>query len=174
MQFLFAPLMGALSDRFGRRRVMLLALTGLAFDTLFLAFAPTILWVFVGRALGGVFGATHSIASAYVADTMDEKDRAAGFGLIGAAFGIGFIIGPVVGGFFGSYDIRLPFYFAAALSFTNLILGYFLLKESLPEEQRSAKSLRAANPFGTTIVAVKRPFSIVATDSAMILLLAAS
>lgn len=149
MQFLFAPLMGALSDRFGRRPVMLIALLGLGFDTLLIAFAPSILWVFIGRAMGGIFGATYSIASAYIADTMAEKDRAAGFGMIGAAFGIGFIVGPLVGGFFGEIDTRLPFYIAAALSFINLILGYFLLKETLPPEKRTNTSLWKANPLGT-------------------------
>ncbi|MEM7290255.1 MAG: MFS transporter [Pseudomonadota bacterium] len=123
MQFLCAPVMGALSDRFGRRKVMLIALMGLGFDTLLLAFAPSIAWVFIGRALGGVFGATYSIASAYITDSMKQEDRAAGFGMLGAAFGIGFIIGPLVGGFFGAIDIRMPFYFAAALSLTNCLLG---------------------------------------------------
>lgn len=149
MQFLFAPVMGALSDRFGRRPVMLFALAGLGLDTLLLAFAPSILWVFLGRALGGIFGATHSIASAYVSDSMKPEDRAGGFGKIGAAFGIGFIIGPLVGGFFGNIDTRLPFYFAAGLSLINVIFGWFLLKETLPPEKRNAESLRKANPFGT-------------------------
>ncbi|MEM7213943.1 MAG: TCR/Tet family MFS transporter [Pseudomonadota bacterium] len=149
MQFLCAPVMGALSDKYGRRKVMLIALLGLGFDTLLLAFAPSILWVFIGRALGGVFGATYSIASAYVADTMEPEDRAAGFGMIGAAFGIGFIVGPLIGGYFGSIDTRMPFYFAAALSFLNFILGYFFLQETLPEEKRNSDSLKGANPFGT-------------------------
>ncbi|MEM9277619.1 MAG: MFS transporter [Pseudomonadota bacterium] len=149
MQFVFAPFMGALSDKYGRRKVMLISLLGLGFDTLLLAFAPSILWVFIGRALGGVFGATYSIASAYVADTMKNEDRAAGFGMIGAAFGIGFIIGPLVGGFFGAIDTRMPFYFAAALSFLNFTAGYFLLRETLPPEKRTSASLKQANPFGT-------------------------
>lgn len=149
MQFIFAPLMGALSDRFGRRRVMLLALVALGLDNIFLALAPTIAWMFFGRALGGIFGATVSIANAYIADTTDSKDRAAAFGMIGAAFGIGFIVGPIVGGFLGSYDLRLPFYCAAALSFANAIFGYFYLEETLPVEKRDKSSLMRANPFAT-------------------------
>lgn len=149
MQFLFAPLMGALSDRYGRRRVMLVALTALGFDNLFLAFAPTIGWMFIGRAVGGVFGATVSIANAYIADTTDSKDRAAAFGMVGAAFGVGFIIGPILGGFLGAYDLRLPFFVAAALSFANAIFGYFYLDETLPVEKRDTSSLKRANPFAT-------------------------
>ncbi len=148
MQFIFAPIMGALSDRYGRRRVMLLALAGLGLDTLLLSFAPSIAWVFAGRALGGIFGATYSIANAYVADTTDSENRAAAFGLIGAAFGIGFIVGPVIGGLLGEYGLRYPFYFAAGLSFLNLVFGYFFLEETLPEEKRSTESLLRANPFG--------------------------
>lgn len=149
MQFIFAPIMGALSDRYGRRPIMLIALLALGLDNIFLALAPTIGWMFFGRALGGVFGATASIANAYIADTTAAKDRAAGFGMIGAAFGAGFIIGPIVGGFLGTYDIRLPFYCAAALSFANAIFGYFYLEESLPVEKRSSASILKANPFST-------------------------
>lgn len=149
MQFLFAPLMGALSDRYGRRRVMLIALTALGLDNIFLALAPTIGWMFFGRAMGGIFGATVSIANAYISDTTEPKERAAAFGMIGAAFGVGFIIGPILGGFLGSYDLRLPFYCAAALSFANAIFGYFYLIESLPEEKRDHSSLLRANPFAT-------------------------
>ncbi|MEM7067443.1 MAG: MFS transporter [Pseudomonadota bacterium] len=148
MQLLFAPLMGALSDRYGRRRIMLLALCGLGLDTLLLAFAPSIFWVFAGRALGGIFGATFSIANAYVADTTPSDKRAGAFGLIGAAFGIGFIIGPLIGGVLGDINLRYPFYLAAFLSFANLVFGYFFLQESLPPEKRSSGSLLKANPFG--------------------------
>ena len=149
MQFLFAPLMGALSDRYGRRSVMLIALTALGLDNIFLALAPTIGWMLIGRAVGGILGATTSIANAYIADTTEPKDRAAAFGMVGAAFGVGFIIGPILGGFLGSYDLRLPFYCAAVLSFGNAIFGYFYLQETLPTEKRDTSSLKRANPFGT-------------------------
>ncbi|MEO1142165.1 MAG: MFS transporter, partial [Pseudomonadota bacterium] len=125
MQFLFSPLMGALSDRFGRRPIMLIALLGLGFDNLLLAFANSIELMFAGRMLGGIFGATMVIANAYIVDTMKEEDRAAGFGKIGAAFGIGFIVGPLVGGVLGEIDLRLPFFCAAAVSFANAAIGYF-------------------------------------------------
>lgn len=163
MQFVFAPLMGALSDRYGRRPVMLICLLGLGLDTLLLAFAPNMLWVFLGRALGGVFGASYSIASAFVADTMKPEDRAEGFGMIGAAFGIGFIVGPPIGGYFGAMDIRLPFYFAASLSFINLTFGYFLLEETHPVERRTAANLKRANPLGTLgMMTSTRPLLILA------------
>jgi DHA1 family tetracycline resistance protein-like MFS transporter len=128
---------------------MLLALVALGLDNILLALAPTIGWMFFGRAMGGVFGATMSIANAYIADTMDAKDRATGFGMIGAAFGVGFIIGPILGGILGSYDLRLPFYCAAGLSFANAIFGYFFLQETLPPEKRDKTSLSRANPFST-------------------------
>jgi len=147
MQFIFAPILGALSDRFGRRKVMLIALTALGLDNILLALAPTIGWMIIGRALGGIFGATMSIANAYVADTTPEKERAAAFGLIGAAFGVGFILGPLLGGLLGTIDLRLPFYVAAGLSFANVIFGYFFLEESLPEEKRNSGRKIISNPF---------------------------
>ena len=149
MQFLFSPLMGALSDRFGRRPIMLIALLGLGFDNLLLAFANSIELMFAGRMLGGIFGATMVIANAYIVDTMKEEDRAAGFGKIGAAFGIGFIIGPLVGGVLGEIDLRLPFYCAAAVSFANAAIGYFFLQESHPPEKRAPGNISKANPFRT-------------------------
>ena len=147
MQFLFAPLLGSLSDRYGRRPVMLVALTGMGLDNIFLAFAPSVFWMFVGRALGGIFGATFSIANAYIADSTEERSRAAGFGLIGAAFGIGFIIGPLLGGILGGIDVRLPFFVAAFLSLANVAFGYFFLEESLPASDRRKTSLFKSNPF---------------------------
>jgi DHA1 family tetracycline resistance protein-like MFS transporter len=145
-QFLFAPVLGALSDRVGRRPVMLVALGALGVDMALIAFAPSIFWVFVARILGGAFAATLSIASASIADMMEPKDRAAGFGLIGAAFGLGFIVGPLAGGVLGGIDPVLPFLAAAALSFANVAFGYFFLKETLPAERRSSAPKRT-NPF---------------------------
>lgn len=136
MQFIFAPIVGGLSDRFGRKPVMLISLAGLGLDNIFLALAPSIPWVIAGRALGGVFGATFAVANAYMADVTEGKDRAAAFGMVGAAFGLGFIIGPLIGGVLGEIDIRLPFYFAAALSVVNLVFGLFFLRETLPTEAR--------------------------------------
>jgi len=145
MQFLFAPVMGALSDRFGRRPVLLLALTGMGLDSIIMALAPSLFWLFVARAAGGVFGATFSVANAYMADVTEGKDRAGAFGLIGAAFGLGFILGPLMGGVLGAIDVRLPIFVAAGLSFCNVLVGYFFLKESLPPENRSKKPLFQAN-----------------------------
>lgn len=147
MQFLFAPVMGALSDRYGRRPVLLVALAGMGFDSLLIAMAPNLAWVFAGRALGGVFGATFSVANAYMADISEAKDRAAAFGLVGAAFGLGFILGPLMGGVLGEIDLRLPVYAAAGLSFLNVAFGWFFLKESLPEENRRTTPLFRTNVF---------------------------
>ncbi|MCB1460723.1 MAG: MFS transporter, partial [Nitratireductor sp.] len=136
MQFAFGPVFGAMSDRFGRRPVMLVALAGLGLDNLLLAMAPNLGWIFVGRALGGVFGSTFSVANAYMADVSTGKDRAAAFGMVGAAFGVGFVIGPAIGGLLGELDLRLPFWFAAGFSFLNLAFGWLFLEETLPAEKR--------------------------------------
>lgn len=149
MQFIFAPIMGALSDRFGRKPILLIALAGLGLDNILMALAPTIGWMVFGRALGGVFGATISVANAYMADVTTSKDRASAFGLIGAAFGVGFIVGPLLGGVLGDIDSRLPFYCAAGLSLINIIFGLLFLEESLPQEKRSKRALSKLNPLSS-------------------------
>ncbi|MBL4597645.1 MAG: TCR/Tet family MFS transporter [Rhizobiaceae bacterium] len=149
MQFTFAPLLGGLSDRFGRKPVMLIALTALGLDNILLAWAPSIEWVFFGRLVGGILASSMAIANAYVTDVTTKEDRAAGFGLIGAAFGLGFIIGPVAGGILGEIDLRLPFYCAAALSLLNVAFGIVMLRETLPKEKRSKKSLALSNPLSS-------------------------
>ncbi|WP_405411473.1 TCR/Tet family MFS transporter [Maribacter sp. Asnod1-A12] len=136
IQFLFSPVLGEISDRFGRRPILLLALLGLSIDYLIHAWAPTITWLFLGRFLAGFTGASFTVASAYIADVSTKENKAKNFGLIGAAFGIGFIIGPGIGGFFGEINIRLPFYIAAGLTFANFLFGYFFVPESLAPGNR--------------------------------------
>jgi len=147
-QFLFAPFMGNLSDRFGRRPVLLVSLMAFAVDYIVLALAPTVAWLFVGRIIAGVTGASISTAMAYISDVSTPENKAKNFGLVGAAFGIGFIIGPVIGGLLGQYGARVPFYAAAILCFVNFIYGYFVLPESLTPEKRRAFEWKAANPIG--------------------------
>ncbi len=148
MQFLFAPFLGALSDRFGRRPVILLALFGMGINYLAIALAPSLAWLAAGRLVAGLMGATFSTAGAYMADVTPPEKRAQNFGLIGAAFGFGFITGPALGGFLGGFDLRLPFFVAAGLSFLNLAAGYFALPESLAAANRKPFALGRANPFG--------------------------
>lgn len=147
-QFLFAPIIGNLSDKYGRRPVLLLSLFGFALDYLLLSIAPTISWLFVGRIIAGITGASITTASAYIADISTPENRAKNFGIIGAAFGIGFIIGPVIGGLLGQYGARVPFYAAAILCLLNFLYGYFILPESLAKENRRAFELKRANPIG--------------------------
>lgn len=143
MQFLFSPVLGEISDRVGRRPVLLLSLFGLGVDYLIHAWAPTLLWLFVGRLLAGITGASFTVASAYIADISSKENKAKNFGMIGAAFGLGFIIGPGIGGFFGEIDLRLPFYIAAGLTFANFLFGYFVVPESLlPENRRPINYLK--------------------------------
>ena len=146
MQFLFSPVLGELSDKFGRRPVLLFSLFGLSLDYLLHAFAPTIGWLFLGRILAGIGGASFTTANAYMADISSKEDKAKNFGLIGAAFGFGFIIGPAIGGIFGEIDVRLPFYLAAALSFANFLFGYFFVPESLPLENRREPNYKKMLP----------------------------
>ena len=148
MQFLFGPTVGNLSDRFGRRPVLLVSLAVLTIDYLIMGFAPTLAILFIGRVLAGIAGATHSTAHAYIADISPPEKRAQNFGLIGAAFGIGFILGPIVGGLAGELGPRQPFFAAAAVAFVNLVYGYFLVPESLVQEKRRPFSVTRANPLG--------------------------
>lgn len=149
MQFLFAPIMGGLSDRYGRRPVLLASLFGFGIDYLFLAFAPTLAWLFIGRIIAGIMGASFTTAGAYMADISTPEKRAQNFGMIGAAFGLGFIIGPVIGGLLGGMGSRVPFIVAAILTLINWLYGYFILPESLSQENRRAFEWKRANPIGT-------------------------
>ncbi len=157
MQFLFAPFIGSLSDQYGRRPVLLISLLGFGLDYLFLAFAPSILWLFVGRTIAGITGASVTTASAYMADISDDSNRAQNFGMIGAAFGIGFIIGPMLGGFLGEVSPRLPFIVAACLALLNVVYGYFVLPESLPVENRRAFDWKRSNPISSLVHLKKYP-----------------
>lgn len=149
MQFFFAPILGALSDRFGRRPILLASLFGLGVDFLIQGFAPNIWWLFVGRVLAGIMGASFTTANAYIADISKPEDRARNFGLIGAMFGLGFIFGPAIGGMLGGISLRLPFFVSAGLALVNWLYGFFILPESLSPENRSAFSWRKANPWGS-------------------------
>ena len=148
MQFVFSPVLGALSDRWGRRPVLLLSTLGLGLDYVLMALAPNIRWLFLGRVISGITAASVSTAGAYIADVTPAEQRAAKFGLLGAAFGAGFVVGPALGGLLGDISPRLPFWVAAGLSLTNGLYGLFVLPESLPRERRSPFSWRKANPIG--------------------------
>jgi DHA1 family tetracycline resistance protein-like MFS transporter len=149
MQFLCSPVLGALSDRYGRRPVLLISTLGLGLDYILMAVAPDLVWLFIGRVISGMTAATFSTAYAYIADVTSPQERAAAFGLVGAAFGIGFVLGPAIGGLMGDLDPRLPFWAAAVLSIANAAYGYFVLPESLPKERRMAFSWRRAHPLGS-------------------------
>lgn len=158
-QFFAAPILGNLSDRYGRRPVLLLSLVAFGIDFLVTGFAPNITWLFLMRVLAGVFGATHPIASAFIADVSEPSKRARNFGFVGAAFSFGFIIGPTIGGALGEFGPRVPFFAAAGLAFANAAFGYFILPESLKPEDRRPFSLKRANPFGA--LAAMRQYSFV-------------
>jgi DHA1 family tetracycline resistance protein-like MFS transporter len=149
MQFIFSPIMGALSDRFGRRPVLLISIFGLGLDYVIMALAPSISWLFVGRTLSGITAASFSTANAYVADITPPADRAKRYGMLGAAFGIGFVIGPAMGGFLGGIHVRLPFWVSAGLALVNGIYGLFVLPESLPADKRGKFTLANASPIGS-------------------------
>jgi DHA1 family tetracycline resistance protein-like MFS transporter len=149
MQFFFGPIVGMLSDRFGRRPVLLLSIFGLGVDYVFMALAPTLSWLFVGRVINGITSASFSTANAYVADVTAPEERAKAFGMLGAAFGVGFLIGPAIGGALGNINLRLPFWAAAGLAVCNWLYGFFVLPESLPPSRRTASlNWRRANPVG--------------------------
>ncbi len=148
MQFAFGPTLGNLSDRFGRRPVLLISMFAMAVDYLVMAFSWHLAILFVGRTLSGVAGATFSAASAYIADLSSREDRAKNFGLVGAGFGVGFVLGPMIGGFLGEFGTRAPFFAAAFLSLINFLFGYFMLPETLKAENRRSFDWRRANPFG--------------------------
>jgi MFS transporter, DHA1 family, tetracycline resistance protein len=149
MQFICAPVLGNLSDQFGRRPVLLFSLFGFGVDYIFMGFAPSFGWLFVGRTISGITGASFTTASAYIADISTAETRAKNFGMIGAAFGLGFIIGPGIGGLLTGWGIRAPFYAAAVLTLLNWLYGYFVLPESLSKENRRKFEWRRANPFGS-------------------------
>jgi len=151
MQFICAPIVGNLSDKYGRRPVLLLSLLGFGIDYIFLSMAPTIWWLFVGRLIAGLFGASFTTATAYIADISTPENRAKNFGMIGAAFGLGFIIGPGIGGLLGEFGPRVPFMAAAILTFLNFIYGYFVLPESLAKEHRRPFEWKRSNPLGSLL-----------------------
>jgi DHA1 family tetracycline resistance protein-like MFS transporter len=147
MQFVCAPILGNLSDKYGRRPVLLFSLLGFGIDYLFLALAPSYGWLFIGRIIAGITGASFTTASAYIADISTNETRAKNFGMIGAAFGLGFIIGPAIGGLLSGLGIRAPFYAAAILCLLNFLYGYFILPESLDKEHRREFKWKRANPW---------------------------
>ncbi|MFM7234840.1 MAG: TCR/Tet family MFS transporter [Flavobacteriales bacterium] len=155
MQFIMSPVLGSLSDRYGRRPVLLLSLFGFGIDFLLLAFAPNLGWLFIGRILAGIMGASYTTASAYIADISDDSNRSKHFGMLGSAFGLGFIIGPGVGGLLAQWGVRVPFIACAVLSLLNWLYGYFILPESLPKERRRAFEWKRANPVGAFISIAK-------------------
>ncbi|MBB5637978.1 DHA1 family tetracycline resistance protein-like MFS transporter [Pedobacter cryoconitis] len=156
-QFVFSPVMGGLSDQFGRRPVLLISLFGLGIDYIFLAFAPSVFWLFIGRIIAGITGASVSTALAYIADISKPEQKSRNFGLVGAVFGLGFILGPAIGGLFSTFGLRVPFMISAGLALANWLYGYFLLPESLAEVNKRKFSWRRANPVGAFINISKYP-----------------
>jgi DHA1 family tetracycline resistance protein-like MFS transporter len=157
MQFLFLPVLGAWSDRFGRRPVILISCLGLGLDYIFMALAPSLKWLFVGRLISGITASNVSTAFAYITDVTPPAERAKKFGMLGAAFGVGFIIGPAVGGLLGNFNLRAPFRAAAGLSLANFLYGAFVLPESLPKEKRAKSAWHMANPVGSLTLLRSHP-----------------
>ncbi len=157
VQFFFSPILGGLSDQYGRRPVLLASLFGFGIDYLLLGFAPTIVWLFIGRVIAGITGASFTTAGAYIADVSKPEERAQNFGILGAAFGMGFIIGPAIGGILGQYGPRVPFFAAAALTLLNWLYGFFILPESLKPENRRKFEWKRANPAGALLQLQRYP-----------------
>lgn len=157
MQFFFSPVLGSLSDRYGRRPVILIACVGLGLDYVLMALAPNLWWLFAGRIISGITASNISTSYAYIADVTPPEKRAASFGLLGAAFGLGFVVGPALGGVLGAIDPRLPFWVAAVLSLLNALYGAFVLPESLPPERRMGFSWSRANPIGSLVLLRSHP-----------------
>lgn len=157
MQFIFSPVLGVLSDRFGRRPVILLSNLGLGLDYIVMALAPTLGWLFLGRVISGITAASITTGTAYVSDVVAPEKRAQAFGMIGAAFGVGFVLGPALGGLLGNSDPRLPFWVAGGLSLANALYGFFVLPESLPPEKRKPFTMRRANPIGSLALLRSHP-----------------
>ncbi len=157
MQFLFSPVLGVLSDRFGRRPVILLSNLGLGVDYVVMALAPTLGWLFIGRIVSGITAASIGTGMAYISDVVPKEKRAGAFGIIGAAFGVGFVLGPALGGFLGNGNPRLPFWVAAGLSLLNWVYGLLFVPESLPLEHRQKFTLRRANPVGALVLLRSHP-----------------
>ncbi len=173
MQFIFSPLLGNLSDRYGRRPILLLSLLGFTIDYVLLVFAPNLTWLFVGRIIAGFMGASFTTASAYIADISSDENRSQNFGMLGAAFGLGFIIGPTIGGLLGELGTRVPFMAAAALTFLNAVYGYFVLPESLPIDKRRPFDWSRCLPWGAWGHIKKHPV-VYGLVGAMILIYVAS
>ena len=168
MQFICGPIMGNLSDRFGRRPVLLASLAAFAIDYALMGFAPTLAWLFLGRVLAGVAGAVYTPAWAYVADVSAPEKRAQSFGIIGAAFGVGFIVGPAIGGLLGEFGPRAPFFAAATLGALNFVYGFFVMPESLPADKRRPFDWKRANPLGT-LMSLRRYSAVMAIAGAVFL-----
>ena len=173
MQFFFAPLIGNLSDKYGRRPVLLCSLLGFSIDYFLTAFAPAIGWLFLGRSVAGVTGASFTTASAYIADVSPPEKRAANFGLVGVAFGVGFIIGPFLGGILGDMNVRYPFFAAGGLALLNALFGYFILPESLAVENRRPLDLKRCSPWGTLVQLKKYKAVLKLTTSLFLIYVAA-
>jgi MFS transporter, DHA1 family, tetracycline resistance protein len=160
MQFLCAPIIGGLSDRFGRRPILLFTLFAMGIDYLMMAWAPALIWLFIGRLISGAMGATWAAANSCIADSFPPEERGAKFGMIGGAGAAGFVMGPAIGGFLGEYGLRLPFIAAAILALSGAVVGYFIFHETLPATKRRAFLMRRANPFGTILQMARIPLVI--------------